>query len=110
MTSSDVSPGPSDAAWHARDRAIGAVLADWDGYWTVLEPLADDQDEPAYGSVSGGVADIWRDLQEGLMELEADGELDAIWTWRFSFWTHWARHATEALLVLRLALADVTES
>ena len=110
-TSHELPAGPSDADWDARRRAIGSVLAEWDGYWIVLEPLAADPDEPAYGSLSDDLADIWRDLKVGLVELETGaGELDAIWHWRFTFWSHWGRHAVEALLVLQRALADVSES
>ena len=37
---------------------------------------------------------------------EGAPEGDVVWEWRFGFYSHWGRHATEALRALHARLAD----
>jgi hypothetical protein len=61
----------------------------------VILPIADD------------VADVWRDVKRGLLALgEGHRPDDVTWQWRFDFYSHWGRHATEALRALHARLAD----
>jgi hypothetical protein len=111
VLSSDVRRGVSTDAWEERYHGVGAVLSGWDGYWTELEPFRDDTGEVGFGSLTDDLTDIWRDLKEGLVALDAgEPEHEVIWSWRFAFWTHWGEHATAALQVLQARLADVTQS
>ena len=86
-TEAELPDGPSHAEWRERLAALQATLGDWED--PVLS-LADD------------LADVWRDLKEGLMALQSGAtEADVAWEWRFGFHTHWGPHAQSALRALR---------
>jgi len=73
-----------------------------DYYWHVepVEPREADPPQPTLGSLSDDLADIWRELKEGLLALESDPSVDindVVWHWRYSFEIHWARHAAGAI-------------
>ena len=52
-------------------------------------------------AVADDLADIWRDLRNGLNALSAGSPWqDVCWQWRFGLQTHWGRHATHALAAL----------
>jgi Domain of unknown function (DUF5063) len=73
------------------DRALALPL---------VEPVAPDHSTQI---THDDLADIWRDLKEGLDVLTnrtASAEVDAIWHWRFSFESHWGRHARSAITAL----------
>ena len=71
-------------------------------YGTVLDPLSASGSEfqNALGDLGDDLADIYRDLKEGLLAYEADLPANAEWAWRESFDSHWGQHATEALSAL----------
>jgi hypothetical protein len=71
-----------------------------------LAPFGDQADEAVMLPLADDLADIHRDLTHGLRAL-ADGAAheDVVWEWRFGFYSHWGRHATEALRVLHARLA-----
>ena len=52
------------------------------------------------------LADIYRDLKEGLELYEAGHVAEALWEWSQSFNTHWGRHASSALHALQAYAAD----
>ena len=55
------------------------------------------------GLISDDLADIWRDVKEGLLEIDRGKEtstMEAVWHWRFSFETHWAHHVAGASAAL----------
>jgi Domain of unknown function (DUF5063) len=78
-----------------------------DLYWTVV-PSGEDEREELAGSLADDLADIYRDVKEGL-DLLAAGESmnEVVWHWRFNFWTHWGTHAVDALRVIHVLLADL---
>jgi hypothetical protein len=84
---------------------LRVVLGDADRYWTIV-PFGEDGREVLAGSLADDLADIYRDVKEGL-DLAAAGESEneVVWEWRFGFWTHWGRHAVEALRVIHAQLA-----
>ena len=110
----DVSPEgplpdhPSHAEWKDRFDAIQIALDDWDSYWTTMTAIGGfDPPEAVLLTVADDLADIWRDLKGGLLALDAGAPLeDVTWDWRFGFYTHWGRHATEALRALHPRLMD----
>lgn len=52
-------------------------------------------------TVTDALADVWRDLREGLDALDAGHRWeDVAWEWRFGLQTHWGRHAVDALAAL----------
>jgi Domain of unknown function (DUF5063) len=74
-----------------------------DEYWEVFEPLEVEQPQPLMGSISDALVDIWRDIKEGLLEMDSGtpgSRNDAVWHWRFSFESHWAHHASDAIRAL----------
>lgn len=52
-------------------------------YFDVFNPL--QEEEPVINSLADDLADIYRDLKEGLSLFEANHPIDAAWEWRFGF-------------------------
>jgi hypothetical protein len=57
-------------------------------------------EEPVTCDVIDDLADIYKDLKDGLWYLSKVSELDALFQWRFSFGVHWARHVMGAMYAL----------
>ncbi len=84
------------------NRNVGQKLAR-DFYWDVFEPLETEPPEPVGGMISDDLSGIWSDVKEGLLEFDQAKQTstsDAIWHWRDSFETHWARHAVAGMAAL----------
>ena len=81
-------------------------LGDWDLYWQVFDPTKDT--EAIYGTLADDMADIYRDLQEGLVlaATEQAQPADIIWEWRVGFYSHWGKHAMDALRTIHFRLED----
>ena len=74
-------------------------LADWDGYHQVFDPTTEK--EAIFGSLADDLADIRKDLREGLHLLDHPrSPLKAVWHWRILFYSHWGKHAIDAFSVL----------
>ena len=74
-------------------------------YSAISQPLVVPADEPVVADLAEDVADVFRDLVEGL-RLYDDGESSqAHWQWVFAM-PHWGEHATSAIRVLHAFLAD----
>jgi hypothetical protein len=56
--------------------------------------------------VADDLADIYRDIKNGLWLHENRHSTEAIWEWKHSFNTHWGRHAVGALHALHCYMAD----
>lgn len=88
--------------WERVRKGVGNRLQR-DYYWEVFEPLETQPPEPTAGSLSDDLADIWRDLKVGLLAIDngrRETNADVVWHWRFSFESHWARHAAGAIIAL----------
>ena len=57
--------------------------------------------------MSDDLGDIYRDVKEGLLLLAEGLSADAVWHWRFNFWSHWGEHSVNALRIIHLRLAEV---
>ena len=81
-------------------------LGDWDSYMQVFDPTADN--EAIFGSLADDIADIYRDLKEGLVlkEKHLARQEDVIWTWRLLYYSHWGKHAIDALRTIHFRLED----
>jgi hypothetical protein len=90
--------------WQRLYHILGENLGDWNAYRQVFDPIFDT--ELIGGSLADDLADIYRDLKEGLVTNESctASPEDKIWGWRFSFCTHWGKHAIDALSVLHTRL------
>jgi uncharacterized protein DUF5063 len=93
--------------WSERVAAVQQKLGDRGDHWTTLATHGDGAAEPPYLPLADDLADIWLDLKRGLLALEGGAPAsDVTWEWRFGFYTHWGRHATEALRAVHARLAD----
>ena len=101
-------PGrPTHEQWEERLFAVQSTLDEWDGYWTAMRRFGAWEMEAVLLPLANDLADVWLDVKHGLVALDAGApETDVIWEWRFGFYWHWGRHATEALRVCHARLAD----
>jgi hypothetical protein len=81
-------------------------LGDWDLYHQVFDPTEDN--EAIFGTLADDIADIYSDLKEGLAlnEMPSIPPEDVIWGWRLSFYSHWGKHAMDALLTIHFRLQN----
>ena len=98
--------GMTHEQWKEVFDRLQVVIGADDLYWTVVPFGKEERDELA-GSLADDLADIYRDVKEGL-ELAASGASDdeVLWAWRFNFWAHWGQHAVEALRIIHEHLAE----
>jgi len=90
-----------------RFAAVQRVLGEWESYWTTMATHGEEAEHLVMLPLGDDLADIWSDLKRGLLALEAGAPpADVTWEWRSGFYTHWGRHATEALRALHARLAD----
>ena len=91
-----------DDAWQRVCQRVGRKLAR-DCYWEVYEPLEQAQPQSLCGSLSDDLADIWRDVKDGLLSFDSGKQSavdGAVWHWRFSLESHWGHHAVGAIAAL----------
>jgi len=94
----------SHKEWEDIFHLLQKKLGDADLYWTVFDPSKDK--EVVYGTLSDDIADIYRDLKEGLVEIRQSAAKPSqiIWDWRLGFYSHWGYHATSALRTIHALL------
>lgn len=68
-------------------------------YRNVYDPL-EDQPGVDIAPLADDLADIYRDVKEGLVLFDRGLFEEAIWQWRYNFQIHWGRHLTAALTAL----------
>jgi hypothetical protein len=71
-----------------------------DGYFQVFNPRETGGERPTRCSLADDLADIYLDLDRGLVLYKKGYVEEAAWEWRFSFWQHWGRHLVHALCAL----------
>jgi hypothetical protein len=69
-------------------------------YGGVFDPLALPPESPDVCDLADDLADIYRDVVNGLRAFQ-NGEAEAAWQWKFTFWSHWGRHAASAITALQ---------
>ena len=76
----------SNEQWRARYQRIAQLTEPWwSYYWEALCPFARDQAEAGVGlgDLIDDLADIWRDLKNGLLAFEAGLDISGVeWQWR----------------------------
>jgi hypothetical protein len=92
--------------WRQLYNLLKEKLGDWDRYWQVFDPTEDH--EAISGTLSDDIADIYGDLKKGLVliEMHEVPPEDIIWNWRFLFYSHWGKHAMDALLAAHSRLQN----
>lgn len=100
--------GISHEVWLSTMKSVQAALGEWDDYWTTMSIL---EEAPVNLSLADALADIWRELRNGLDALESGSPVDdVLWDWRFGLRTHWGLHAVEALRALHQRVLASAES
>ena len=93
--------------WRVLRESLRKKFKQFDEYWLVFDPRKPTKTDPTRGSLSDDVADIFLDLQQGFGVLKKYDSLnDAVWQWRFGFYSHWGKHAADALLVFHSHACD----
>jgi Domain of unknown function (DUF5063) len=92
--------------WGQLYDSLKEKLGDWDLYWMVFDPRTDN--EAIHGSLADDIADVYRELKNGIGLKETnkvpDGEI--IFEWRFGFTSHWGQHAVNALRTIHFLLQE----
>jgi len=100
----------SQDEWQACYQRLGQLAGPWwSYYWEAFYPFALDQADASVGlgDLIDDLADVWRDLKNGLLALDAGLDLsDVEWGWRHGYWSHWGHHAAGAMRALLLHLSD----
>lgn len=95
MNAHSISPADSSARYELY-RSLKEKLGDADTYRMVFDATKDTA--AIHCSLADDIADIYRDLKEGLVLMEKpNGAENAVWEWRFGFGSHWGHHALSAL-------------
>ena len=99
----------TDAHWGKLYEILKEKLGDWNLYWQVWNPTKDK--EAIYGSLADDIADIYRDVKEVLVlsETQRAQPGDSIWDWRLGFYSHWGKHAIDALRTIHFLLEETLE-
>lgn len=75
-------------------------------YHEFFSPYKLVEEDPVIGDLADDLADIYRDVKNGLLLYEQGHVTEALWRWSQSFSLHWGRHATSALHALHAYAAD----
>ena len=97
------------AQWSALFGALGEHLGLHSHYWEIYDPIKLEPDDPVAGNLADDLADIYRDLHEGLQDWqhwESRRRQNALWQWRLSFQSHWGAHAADALRAIHWLLYE----
>lgn len=90
--------------WNQLYNSLKEKLGDWDLYWQVFDPRTDN--EAIHGSLADDIADIYRELKDGisLRESNETPPYEIIFDWRLGFFSHWGKHAIDALRIIHFLL------
>ena len=107
ITDQDIDGAISHDEWSEMFTSLQRKLGINDHYWEVYDPLKTDHDDPVAACLSDDLADIWRDLKDGLShwtDCSAKARQQIVWNWHFSFHCHWSDHLVDALRVINRQL------
>jgi Domain of unknown function (DUF5063) len=96
----------SNEQWRQLYQTLQEKLGNWDRYWQVFDPTKET--EAITGSLADDIADIYRDLKNGLVPFDSgSASLDGtIWGWRLLFYSHWGAHAMDALRTIHFLVGE----
>jgi hypothetical protein len=92
--------------WSTLYHSLKEKLGELDLYWQVFNPMRDK--EAIRGSLTDDIADIYRDLKEGiLLNQTRQAPVEEIgFDWRFGFYSHWGKHAMDSMRTIHHILED----
>jgi hypothetical protein len=99
--------GVSDEEW--KQVYARAAALPFQYYSSYFDPSQVPPEDHEIGDLADDVADIYRDLCAGLALVDAGHLAEAQWQLRFSFLTHWGRHASGAIRALHCWYVDAYE-
>jgi hypothetical protein len=96
----------NEAQWGQLYESLKVKLGSVTLYWEVWDPTKDN--EAIHGSLADDFADIYRDLKEGLNLSESNQAPpeDNIWHWRLGYYSHWGKHAIDAVRTIHFLLEE----
>ena len=102
-------PRLSDSDWSKLFQSLRQKLGDADLYQEIFNPI--EGKDSVTASLADDIADIYRDMRNGLSlaTVEAASPADVIWEWRFGFYSHWGDHAINALRTIHHILGGYFE-
>ena len=85
--------------WATLFNSLREKIGSHDGYWKVFDST--EKCDPVQGSLAGDISEIYFDLKDALLLLQAGAPNDdSLWELRFSFRSHWAKHTLGALAAI----------
>lgn len=102
-----VAPEVTDDGWKAIYDSFQGLPFQYSG--VVQAPHVDLPGEAVVGDLADDLADVYRDIKDGLALWEHGHPIEAVWHWRFHFAFHWGRHAADALRALHIWLEEEVE-
>lgn len=75
-------------------------------YRVVFDPFDESEREAIVSTLDDDLAEIYWDVVEGIALANAGFYGDAVFQWRFLFFTHWGRHAVHAQSAIWQYLAE----
>lgn len=97
----------SQEEWQAIYDSFGEMPFNY--YGVVQEPHVDLPGEAVIGDVADDLADVYRDIKDGMNLWEAGHHVEAVWHWGHRFGLHWGRHTADALRALHTWLEQEVE-
>jgi hypothetical protein len=88
--------------WIRLYERLREVFGGADEYFEIWDSDGTDPRSVVEGSLADALADVYRDVSEGLAMDAAGAEADAVFAWTEGFWSHWGRHAADGVRVLQL--------
>jgi hypothetical protein len=77
------------------------MLGEFDKFRAPWDPFTEEGDKEPL-SLADALADIYGDLMSGLELYDSGRFEEAAFEWWIAFWSHWGRHAVDAIRVLHL--------
>ncbi|MGD0839536.1 MAG: DUF5063 domain-containing protein [Candidatus Acidiferrales bacterium] len=85
--------------WEGLFLSLREKIGPLDGYWNVFDSTT--KSTTVQGSLSIDISEIYSDIKQGFrLEVVGVPEADFLWDLRFSFRSHWGRHALGALTAI----------
>lgn len=91
-----------DQARKIRDE-IGKKFGDHRFYWAVFNPY--EVSSPVACDLGDDLADIYRDIKDGLVAFNKGDATESLWHWQNSFRSHWGSHLVNAIRAIHYALS-----